>query len=305
MQFSSLIETFRFLDFIDIMTVAVAIYFVYKQLKDTRAVSLLKGLLVLAFINVVSHTLNLYVINWILQQGMTVLLFALPVVFQPELRRALEQLGRGRIFNRAQNVSEAEMDSAINEVMAAARVMSREHTGALMVFEREVGLGDYIDTGILVDAKLSRELIKNIFVPSTPLHDGAMIIRNGRIMAAGCLLPLTEDRTLSTELGTRHRAAIGLSEQADCVVVVVSEETGKISYTYGGHIYRHLPEDQIKEALRTFMERPRQTITGMWNGVVPNDETFERKLAGQNIVGTSSHIHVVFHYERSESYYRS
>lgn len=264
MQFSSLIETFRFLDFIDIMTVAVAIYFVYKQLKDTRAVSLLKGLLVLAFINVVSHTLNLYVINWILQQGMTVLLFALPVVFQPELRRALEQLGRGRIFNRAQNVSEAEMDSVINEVMAAARVMSREHTGALMVFEREVGLGDYIDTGILVDAKLSRELIKNIFVPSTPLHDGAMIIRNGRIMAAGCLLPLTEDRTLSTELGTRHRAAIGLSEQADCVVVVVSEETGKISYTYGGHIYRHLPEDQIKEALRTFMERPRQTITSMW-----------------------------------------
>lgn len=264
MQFSSLIETFRFLDFIDIMTVAVAIYFVYKQLKDTRAVSLLKGLLVLAFINVVSYTLNLYVINWILQQGMTVLLFALPVVFQPELRRALEQLGRGRIFNRAQNVSEAEMDSAINEVMAAARVMSREHTGALMVFEREVGLGDYIDTGILVDAKLSRELIKNIFVPSTPLHDGAMIIRNGRIMAAGCLLPLTEDRTLSTELGTRHRAAIGLSEQADCVVVVVSEETGKISYTYGGHIYRHLPEDQIKEALRTFMERPRQTITSMW-----------------------------------------
>ncbi|MBP6923009.1 MAG: diadenylate cyclase CdaA [Veillonella sp.] len=264
MQFSSLIETFRFLDFIDIMTVAVAIYFVYKQLKDTRAVSLLKGLLVLAFINVVSHTLNLYVINWILQQGMTVLLFALPVVFQPELRRALEQLGRGRIFNRAQNVSEAEMDSAINEVMAAARVMSREHTGALMVFEREVGLGDYIDTGILVDAKLSRELIKNIFVPGTPLHDGAMIIRNGRIMAAGCLLPLTEDRTLSTELGTRHRAAIGLSEQADCVVVVVSEETGKISYTYGGHIYRHLPEDQIKEALRTFMERPRQTITSMW-----------------------------------------
>ena len=264
MQFSSLIENFRFLDFIDIMTVAVAIYFVYKQLKDTRAVSLLKGLLVLAFINVVSHTLNLYVINWILQQGMTVLLFALPVVFQPELRRALEQLGRGRIFNRAQNVSEAEMDSVINEVMAAARVMSREHTGALMVFEREVGLGDYIDTGILVDAKLSRELIKNIFVPGTPLHDGAMIIRNGRIMAAGCLLPLTEDRTLSTELGTRHRAAIGLSEQADCVVVVVSEETGKISYTYGGHIYRHLPEDQIKEALRTFMERPRQTITSMW-----------------------------------------
>lgn len=111
---------------------------------------------------------------------------------------------------------------------------------------------------------MSRELIKNIFVPSTPLHDGALIIRDGRIRAAGCLLPLTEDRTLSTELGTRHRAAIGLSEQTDAVVIVVSEETGTISYTYGGHIYRHLPEDQIKEALRTFMERPRQTITSMW-----------------------------------------
>ena len=170
---------------------------------------------------------------------------------------AAKQSGRGIV----PTVSEF---MTINEVMAAARVMSREHTGALIVFEREVGLNDFVDTGILIDAVLSRELIKNIFVPSTPLHDGALIIRDGRIRAAGCLLPLTEDRTLSTELGTRHRAAIGLSEQTDAVVVVVSEETGTISYTYGGHIYRHLPEDQIKEALRTFMERPRQTITSMW-----------------------------------------
>ena len=250
MHFEALIHTFRILDLIDILTVAIGIYYMYKLLKDTRAVALLKGLLFLAILNVLSHVMNLYVINWILQQGMTVILFALPVVFQPELRRALEQLGRGRIFSKAQNVNEEEM--------------SREHTGALIVFEREVGLNDFIDTGIIVDAVLSRELIKNIFVPSTPLHDGAMIIRNGRIQAAGCLLPLTEDRTLSTELGTRHRAAIGLSEQTDAVVVVVSEETGVISYTYGGHIYRHLPEDQIKEALRTFMERPRQNITSMW-----------------------------------------
>lgn len=264
MHFQALIHTFRVLDVVDILTVAIGIYYMYKLLKDTRAVSLLKGLLILAILNVVSQVLNLYVINWILQQSMTVLLFALPVVFQPELRRALEQLGRGRIFSKAQNVNDEEMDLAINEVMAAARVMSRDHTGALIVFEREVGLNDFIDTGIRVDAVLSRELIKNIFVPSTPLHDGAMIIRNGRICAAGCLLPLTEDRTLSTELGTRHRAAIGLSEQTDAVVVVVSEETGTISYTYGGHIYRHLPEDQIKEALRTFMERPRQNIASMW-----------------------------------------
>ena len=264
MHFSALIQTFRLLDIVDILTVAIAIYFLYKLIKNTRAVALLKGLLFLAIINILSHALDLYVISWILQQGMPVILFALPVVFQPELRRALEQLGRGRIFNKAQNVNVEEMDEAINEVMAAARVMSREHTGALLVFEREVGLGDFIDTGIVIDAVLSSELIKNIFVPNTPLHDGAMIISNGRIMAAGCLLPLTEDRTLSTELGTRHRAAIGLSEQTDAVIVVVSEETGKISYAYGGHIYRHLPEDQIKEALHTFMERPRQTITSMW-----------------------------------------
>ncbi|MDU6497868.1 MAG: diadenylate cyclase [Veillonella sp.] len=245
MHIDALIHTFRLLDIVDIIIVAIGIYYLYKLLKDTRAVSLLKGLVMLAILNLLSHLLNLYVINWILQQSMTVLLFALPVVFQPELRRALEQLGRGRIFSKAQNVNEEEMDMAINEVMAAARVMSREHTGALIVFEREVGLNDFVDTGILIDAVLSRELIKNIFVPSTPLHDGALIIRDGRIRAAGCLLPLTEDRTLSTEL-------------------VVSEETGTISYTYGGHIYRHLPEDQIKEALRTFMERPRQTITSMW-----------------------------------------
>lgn len=263
-HFQTLLETFRLMDVVDILVVAMFLYFLYKLLKDTRAVSLVKGLFILGVANVLAHTLDLYVVSWLLQQGMTVILFALPVVFQPELRRALEQLGRGRIFAKAQDVSEAEMDAAISEVMAAARVMSRDHTGALMVFEREVGLGDYIDTGVALDAKLSRELLKNIFVPSTPLHDGAVIIKNGRIMAAGCLLPLTEDRSLSTELGTRHRAAIGLTEQTDAVVVVVSEETGKISYTYGGHIYRHLPEEQIREALHTFMERPRQTMTGIW-----------------------------------------
>nr|WP_287511501.1 diadenylate cyclase [Veillonella sp.] len=176
MHIDALIHTFRLLDIVDIIIVAIGIYYLYKLLKDTRAVSLLKGLVMLAILNLLSHLLNLYVINWILQQSMTVLLFALPVVFQPELRRALEQLGRGRIFSKAQNVNEEEMDMAINEVMAAARVMSREHTGALIVFEREVGLNDFVDTGILIDAVLSRELIKNIFVPSTPLHDGALII---------------------------------------------------------------------------------------------------------------------------------
>ena len=154
MHIDALIHTFGLLDIVDIIIVAIGIYYLYKLLKDTRAVSLLKGLVMLAIFNLLSHLLNLYVINWILQQSMTVLLFTLPVVFQPELRRALEQLGRGRIFNKAQNVNEEEMDMAINEVMAAARVMSREHTGHLSFLNVKVGLNDFVDTGILIDAVL-------------------------------------------------------------------------------------------------------------------------------------------------------
>lgn len=236
LQLQGLLETFRVGDLIDIISVAVLLYYIYKQIKDTRAMSLLKGLIILGLINVVSRFFDLHVVSWILQQGMTVLLVALPVVFQPELRRALERLGRGRLLTKSQDVSALEIDSVVNEVLASAKVMSRDRIGALIVFEREVGLGEVIDTGIEIDGRVSRELLNNIFIPNTPLHDGAVVIRNGRIMAAACLLPLTQQRSLSTELGTRHRAAIGLSEQGDAVILVVSEETGIISYAYGGHI---------------------------------------------------------------------
>lgn len=261
LQFQGLIQTFRVGDFFDILCVAVIFYFLYKQIKDTRAMALLKGLAVLLVINVISRFFDLHVVSWLLSQGMTVLLVALPVVFQPELRRALEQLGRGRLLAKKVDASEAEIESMVGEVVAAAKVMSRERIGALIVFEREVGLGEIIDTGIDIDGKVSRELLNNIFIPNTPLHDGAVVIRNNRIMAAACLLPLTQQRTLSTELGTRHRAAIGLSEQADAIVLVVSEETGKISYTYGGHIYRNLTEERLREALRTFLDKPKSAFS--------------------------------------------
>ncbi len=260
LQIQGLMDTFRILDVVDIIVVACILYYVYKLIKDTRAVALLKGLIVLAIINIISRALDLHVVNWLLQQSVTIIMVALPVVFQPELRRALEQLGRGRIFTKAQAVSDVEIDNLLTEVMMSSKVMSREKIGALIVFEREVGLGDFIDTGILVDGKVSRELLNNIFIPNTPLHDGAVIIRGNRVMAAGCLLPLTADRSLSTELGTRHRAAIGLSEQADAVVLVVSEETGKISYAYGGHLYRHLPEEKLRETLKAFLERPKRSF---------------------------------------------
>lgn len=264
LNLQALVQTFRWQDVVDILLVWVLLYFLYKQLKDTRAVNLIKGLIVLASINFVSHIFDFYTINWILQQAMTVLLFALPVVFQPELRRALDRLGQTRLFQKSQNVDDELMESVINQVMLAAKHMARQKIGALIVFERMSPLQDIIDTGVKIDAEVSTQLIRNIFIPNTPLHDGAMIIRNGRIMAASCLLPLSENRNVSQELGTRHRAAIGMTEQTDAVVVVVSEETGAISYTYGGHIYRNIPEDQLKATLRAFMARPRQNITSIF-----------------------------------------
>lgn len=267
-QLQGLIDTFRLLDLVDILLVAVILYYVHHLIKDTRAFSLLKGLIVLALITLVSRLLNLHVVSWLLQQSMTVIMVALPVVFQPELRRALEQLGRGKIFRKSATVTDDEVENLVEDVLAAARVMASDRIGALIVFELETGLGDYIDSGVQIDGRVSRELLNNIFIPNTPLHDGAVIIRGNRVVAAGCLLPLTGARNLSTELGTRHRAAIGVSEQADAVVLVVSEETGKISYTHGGHIYRHLSEDKLKEVLISLLSRPKSALSAFtrWGG---------------------------------------
>ena len=258
------ISSFRLLDILDILLVAFVLYKLFILIRNTLAVALIKGLLVLGVVTVVSKVLDLHVINWMLQQGMTVILVALPVVFQPELRRALEQIGRGRFFRSGQVISMEELERLIDEIVAISESLSKTHTGALIVFEREVGLNDYIDTGIAIDGLVSRELLGNIFIPNTPLHDGAVIIRENRIMAAGCLLPLTSDRSLSTELGTRHRAAIGISELADAVVVVVSEETGSISYTYGGHIYRHLDGNALRNVLKTFLNRTPQGLANIF-----------------------------------------
>lgn len=211
--------------------------------------------------------LQLHAVSWILEKLMTMLIVALPVVFQPELRRALEQIGRGKFYITNSIMSDTDRAAVIDSVTEAAEVMSKNRIGALIVFERSTGLDDYIDTGIRIEGIVSKELLGNIFIVNTPLHDGAVIIRDNRVMAAGCLLPLTRDRSLSSELGTRHRAAIGISEMADCVVVVVSEETGTISYTYGGHIYRHIDGETLRNRLRSFMVMNR-SHTGMVNDIV-------------------------------------
>lgn len=245
----TLLSTFRLWDFVDILIVSVVLYRFYMLLKDTRAASLVKGLVVLVLASLVSNWLELYVINWLLQKSMTVLLVALPVVFQPELRRALEHLGRGKIF-RKHRFDEDDVEKILTALSGAALNMSKYKIGALIAFERNTGLNDFIETGTKIDAVITKELLINIFIPNTPLHDGAVIIRGDRIAAAACFLPLTDAQGLSKELGTRHRAAIGLSEQSDALVLVVSEETGTISLASSGYLRRNLTGEDIRKTFQ-------------------------------------------------------
>ncbi len=250
-QIQGLLATIGILDIVDIAVVAYFLYTLYQILKNTRAATLVKGLLILLIIMMGSRWMNLHVITWLMEKSMTVILVALPVVFQPELRRALEQIGRGKWFHKGgSELDEAEFETMLSNVTNATVTMSRRKLGALMVFERNTGLEERIETGTAVDGLLSEALLLNIFEKDTPLHDGAVIIRGKRIVAASCLLPLTENRNLSQDLGTRHRAGIGVSEQSDAVVLIVSEETGTISIARNGELIRYLHADDVREILR-------------------------------------------------------
>ncbi len=243
------LHDFGVLDFLDIIIVAFVFYRVIIWIRGTRAVQLIKGLAVLLLAYLFSRRFELAATSWLLDKVMTMGLIAIPLIFQPELRRGLEQLGRGRFFSGANRLLDTEdVTGMIREVVRAVQVLSRSKVGALIVLERQTGLGEVEETGIPLDAVVSAEVLVNIFVPNTPLHDGAVIIRGDRVAAAGCFLPLTES-DVSQELGTRHRAALGISEQSDCVTVVVSEETGIISLTHEGRIKRHLDESSLNELL--------------------------------------------------------
>ena len=252
-QVQGLLSTLGILDIVDILLVAYFLYTLYQMLINTRAATLVKGLLILLVIMMTSRWMNLHVISWLMEKSMTVILVALPVVFQPELRRALEQIGRGKWFHKggSSELDEAEFETLLRAVSGATTVMSRRKVGALMVFERNTGLEECIETGIAIDGLLSEGLLLNIFEKDTPLHDGAVIIRGKRIVAASCLLPLTENRNLSQELGTRHRAGMGVSEQSDAVVIIVSEETGTVSIARNGELMRYLNADDVREILRS------------------------------------------------------
>ncbi len=276
LQLQGLLPAVGILDIIDVVLVAFFLYRIYLVLKNTRGAALIKGLLVLLVFMIIARWLNLYVISWLLEKSMTIIMVALPIVFQPELRRALELLGRGQLFHKGSELDVQEVEEIVNAVANAAVIMSRRKLGALMVFERETGLEDRIETGVKLDALISESLLLNIFEKDTPLHDGAVVIRGKRIVAASCLLPLTENRNLSQELGTRHRAAIGISEQSDAIVLVVSEETGTISTVKNGNIMRYLTANDLKEILRKGLLRPNVTMTDTLLGKF-NDWRGEKK----------------------------
>ena len=243
---------FRFQDFIDIVIITVIIYKIICWTVNTRAYQLLKGLAVLLVVMLLSALFNLYTVNYLLNTLLVSGIVVMVVLFQPELRRLLEQIGKGNLSRMLIPDTDPDVvESMIVATVSACADMSRTKTGALIVFERKERLGEIIATGTRVDAAPSAELIKNIFFKNSPLHDGAMIVRAGRVCAAGCVLPLSGNQGLSRDLGTRHRAAVGMSETADSVLVVVSEETGAISVAIGGMLKRHLSPEILQKMLES------------------------------------------------------
>ena len=241
------------IDIIDILIVATIIYELLLLTRHTRGSALLKGLFLLLVIMVVSNLLGLKSLNWlllaILQNGALVLV----ILFQPELRKALERMGRSKLLTKSnrRNVDE-ERDTVISEIVQTVVDLSRRRVGALLVFERQTGLEDVIETGTRLNAEVSAPLLENIFEPNTPLHDGAAVIRDDQVIAAACILPLAEASGVSRELGTRHRAAVGISENTDAAVVVISEETGIVSMARDGVLKRPLSTDELKAFLNDY-----------------------------------------------------
>lgn len=251
------IKVMRISDCIDIFIVTVAVYYCLMAMRGTRAIQLLRGIAVAAGIYAVSSLLRLDTVSYILGKVFQVAMIAVIVIFQPELRNLLEHMGRlkfGHFLGIAFDVAdETEREQVIQNISCAAEDLSAEKTGALIVIERGTRLGEYMHSGTTLDADVTTELLKNIFVPNTPLHDGAVIIRGNKIITAGCVLPLTANTNLSSELGTRHRAALGLSETSDAVIVVVSEETGKISIAINGSLMRNLTRASLERVLTKLM----------------------------------------------------
>jgi len=246
----AMIPTIKPMDIVDILLVAVLLYGGFNMIRTTAAARIAKSVVMILALYVVTGALNMYLLNYLLEQVLGIGLIALLIMFQPELRRMLEKLG-GRSFKELilKKEIQTDMDLVIRETVEACRILSSERTGALMVFERGDLVEEYQKNGTTLDAKVTSQLLRNIFFNKAALHDGAVLIREGRIAAAGCVLPLTQSLDVHADLGTRHRAAIGISEVTDAIVVVVSEETGAISVAEGGMLKRFLTAETLKKLL--------------------------------------------------------
>lgn len=249
-EFASMLPTIKFMDIVDILLVACIIYAVITVIQSTGAARIAKSIVIILLLTAVTQLFNMYLMNYLLDKILEIGLIALIIVFQPELRRMLEKLGSKSLREIVSMKEEKrEIDRVIAQTVNACEIMSKERTGVLLAFERSTSLLEYEKTGTVVDARVSSELLRNIFFTKAALHDGAVIIRNERIAAAGCVLPLTQNRNISSDLGTRHRAGIGLSEASDALVVIVSEETGTISVAVGGMLKRHLAPKMLEKLL--------------------------------------------------------
>lgn len=260
------LSNMRLTDFIDIFLVAFLIYKLIPLLRSSGSLRVMGAMVAVFVAGWLAELLDMYAISFLIQELTTVGLIAIVVIFQPELRRILEHLGNVRISNLL-GIEHAhqEMDTVISQTVMACEQMSKEKVGALIVFSRDNPLEEYCKKGTSLDAQVSEQLLRNVFFPKAALHDGAMIIREGRVAAAGCVLPLSDSKRLGADLGTRHRAGVGMSEVSDAVVVIVSEETGTISVAVGGMLKRHLAPQTLERLLR--------------NELMPNEEQKEENLA--------------------------
>lgn len=245
---------FRLFDLFDILLVSWGIYRALLLIEGTRAFNLLKGLAIIFLLLILTRDLDFHAVNWVLSNTLPTGFLAMIVIFQPELRRALEDIGRGTIladqFQPSENIGEL-----VEEIAKAIENCSKKRIGALIVFEQDIGLKDFIDKGVPLHSHITAELLNTIFVPFTPLHDGAVIIKGGYIEAASCFLPISQNPDLAREVGTRHRAAVGITEITDALALIVSEETGTISFAKGGKLVRDLTMDRVRDLVRGAFKR--------------------------------------------------
>lgn len=266
-------------DIAEILILAFIIYHIVTWIKNTRAWMLVKGIIVLLVFSLIASIFNFNVILWIISKTINVGIIAIIIVFQPELRKALEQLGRKNImssfipFDDTKEKNEKFSDKTVAEIVKATFELAKTKTGALIVVEHDILLNEFERTGIIIDSAISSQLLINIFEHNTPLHDGAVLIRGNRIVAATCYLPLSDNQELSKDLGTRHRAGVGVSEVSDSLTIIVSEETGKVSIAVGGVLIRNVDNDYLKNKMQSFQKKSVETKkVKLWRGRLKNEK---------------------------------